>query len=87
MSDQVEPQPVTQAFRPAGEPLPGATIVTFETLGDGLYRLEYILNDAPMSVEYEVFDTSVTFVFTDGDGTSSTETYERLSPEAAKILQ
>ena len=85
--DQVEPQPVTQAFRPAGEPLPGATIVTFETLGDGRYRLEYTLNNAIMSVEYEVFDTSVTFVFTDGDGTSSTETYERLSPEAARILQ
>ena len=87
VSDQVEPQPVTRAFRPAGEPLPGATITSFEVVGDGRYRLEYTLNTATMSVEYEVSDTSVTFVFTDADGTSRTETYERPSPETASIRQ
>ena len=39
VSDQVEPQPTTPAFRPAGEPLAGATITGFEDLGNGSYHL------------------------------------------------
>ena len=34
--DQVEPQPMTRAFRPAGDPLPGAIITGFEDLGERL---------------------------------------------------
>ncbi len=35
VSDQVEPQPTTAAFRPAGEPLAGTVITGFEDVGDG----------------------------------------------------
>ncbi len=75
--DQVEPQPVTPAFRPAGDPLPGATITGFEDNGDGSYRLEYTIDDAVGSVDYTVTDTTVRFVFTSPAGDVTTETYTR----------
>jgi hypothetical protein len=77
VSDQVEPQPVTAAFRPAGEPLRGATITGFEALGGGSYRLEYTMNGQISSVDYTVSDTSVAFVFTSPTGDVTTETYTR----------
>lgn len=76
-SDQVEPQPVTPALRPPGEPLPGATISGFETLGGGSFRLEYTIGSEAGSVDYTVSDGSVAFVFTTPTGTVTTETYAR----------
>ena len=77
VSDQIEPQPETPAFRPAGEPLPGATITEVDDIGDGAYRLEYALDGAVGSVDYTVTDSTVVFVFTSPDGDVTTETYAR----------
>jgi hypothetical protein len=77
VSDQVEPQPVTKAFRPAGAPLRGATIVGFDSAGSGRYRLEYLVNGQGARVDYQVDATSVRFEFTDVTGATRTETYKR----------
>ena len=77
VSDQIEPQPETPAFRPAGEPLPGATITEFDDIGDGAYRLDDTLDGEGGSVEYTVTDSTVVFVFTSPDGDVTTETYAR----------
>ncbi len=76
-TDQVEPQPTTPAIRNAGEPLPGATITSFEDLGDNSYRLEFEMDGAIGSTDYTVTDTTVDFVFTTPDGQVTTETYSR----------
>ena len=77
VSDQVEPQPETPSFRPAGEPLPGATITGFDDIGGGAYRLEYTLDGEVGSVDYTVADSTVVFVFTNPRGDVTTETYTR----------
>ncbi len=77
VSDQVEPQPTTTAFRPAGDPLAGAVITGFEDLGDGSYRLEYTIGGSTGSVGYTVADATVSFEFTSPTGEVSTETYTR----------
>lgn len=76
-TDQVEPQPVTRSFRPAGEPLAGATISGFSVIGDGSYRLEYTLDGDVGSVDYTVTDINVAFTFTGPSGATRTETYTR----------
>ena len=75
--DQVEPQPRTPAFRPAGEPLAGATITNFEDLGNNSYRLEYDVDGSIGTIEYSVDDTTVEFEFTAPSGDVTTETYTR----------
>ena len=77
VSDQVEPQPVTPAFRPAGEPLAGAVITAFEDAGDGSYRLEYTIDGQVGSADYTVTETEVAFRFTSPSGETTTETYTR----------
>ncbi len=77
VSDQVEPQPETPAFREAGEPLPGATITGFDDLGDGSYVLEYTIDDKVGTVAYTVTDTTVDFTFTSPTGDVTSETYRR----------
>ena len=77
VSDQVEPQPETPAFRPAGEPLPGATITGFDNLGNGSYVLEYTISDEVGTVAYTVTDTAVDFTFTSPSGAVTAETYRR----------
>jgi len=77
VSDQVDPQPTTPAFRPAGEPLPGAEITDFEDLGKDSYRLEYMIDGQVGSAEYTVSDTSVSFTFTSPNGEVTSETYAR----------
>lgn len=77
VSDQVEPQPTTAAFRPAGDPLPGAIITGFDDLGDGSYHLEYTVDGAVGAVDYTVTDSTVTFEFTSPTGEVTTETYTR----------
>lgn len=76
-SDQVEPQPVTKAFRPAGTPLRGATISGFEALGGGRYRLDYTLNGQTAHVAYQVDSKAVRFEFTDTNGAVRNEVYTR----------
>lgn len=77
VSDQVDPQPTTPAFRPAGDPLPGATITGFDDFGDGSFRLEYTVDGTVGSVDYTVTDTSVAFMFTSPAGDVTSETYTR----------
>ena len=77
VSDQVEPQPTTRAFRPAGQPLAGASITEFDDLGNGAYRLEYTIENAVGSIDYTVTDTTVSFEFTSPTGDVTTETYTR----------
>ena len=77
VSDQVEPQPQTPAFREAGEPLPGATITGFDDVGDGSYVLEYTIADQVGTVAYTVTETTVDFQFTSPAGDVTSETYRR----------
>lgn len=77
VSDQVDPQPTTPAFRPAGEPLTGATITGFERLAGAAYRLEYTVAGEVGLVAYTVSDSSVAFEFTSPAGVITTETYAR----------
>ena len=77
VSDQVEPQPATPAFRPAGEPLVGAVITGFDDLGDGSYRLEYTIDGSVGAAGYTVTATEVAFDFTSPAGEITTETYSR----------
>ncbi len=77
ISDQVEPQPTTDEFRPAGEPLPGAEITAFTETGNSAYRLEYTLDNEAWLIDYVVTDTTVSFQFTNPTGDTTTETYQR----------
>ena len=77
VSDQVDPQPVAFAFRPAGEPLAGAVITGFDDFGDGAYRLEYTIDGQVGSAHYTVTDIAVAFEFTSPTGEVTTETYSR----------
>jgi YHYH protein len=77
VSDQVDPQPTTRPFRPAGEPLRGATITAFESTTPGTYRLGYDVNGAGGAVEYVVHDTTIEFTFTDPVGVVRQESYSR----------
>jgi hypothetical protein len=77
VSDQVDPQPVTPSFRPAGEPLAGATITAFDDFGGGSYRLEYTIDGQVGSANYTVTDTTVAFEFTSPTGDVATETSTR----------
>ena len=77
VSDQVEPQPETPAFRAAGEPLLGATITGFDDLGDGSYVLEYAIDGEVGTVAYTVTDAAVDFTFTSPAGDVTSETYRR----------
>jgi hypothetical protein len=75
--DQIDPQPSTRPFRPAGEPLRGAAITSFETLSPGRYSLTYSLGSATGRVDYALSGSSITFTYTDPSGATSTETYAR----------
>jgi len=75
--DQVEPQPTTRPFRPAGEPLQGATITAFESPAPDTYLLQYSLPAGSGSVRYTVSDTTIDFTFTDPSGVVTKETYTR----------
>ncbi len=77
VSDQVEPQPETPAFREAGAPLRGATITGFDDLGAGSYVLEYTLDAKVGTVAYTVTDTTVDFHFTSPTGDITSESYRR----------
>lgn len=75
--NQILPQAFTNSVRPALTALKGATITNFETLSPTAYILTYSLNAKKYTVKYSWVNNTYTFVFTDGDGKQSTETYTR----------
>ena len=74
---QIEPQAATRPFRAAGEPLSGASITSFERLGQSRFRLTYLLQGRNYLIDYVATLDSVTMSFTDPTGATSTETYSR----------
>jgi hypothetical protein len=75
--NQILPQAFTNSVRPALTALKGATITNFETISPTAYLLTYMLNGKKFTVKYSWVNSIYTFVFTDGDGKQSTETYTR----------
>jgi len=75
--DQIEPQPRTSPFRPAGEPLRGASITSFTSRSSGAYVLTYSVDGREGSVSYVVGPDSVAFEFTSPEGVLTRETYAR----------
>lgn len=74
---QVDPQPATRPFRPAGEPLRGASITNFEQLGANSYDLTYQLDGQQYHVKYSATLSEVQMEFIDSAGQSRLETYRR----------
>ena len=74
---QVDPQALTKAFRPAGEPLRGATITGLERTGENAFDLKYSLNGADYHVKYTATLSQVSMEFIDANGTSRSEVYQR----------
>ena len=75
--NQILPQAFTNSVRPALSALKGATITNFETLSATSYLLTYTLSAKKYTVKYSWVNNTFTFLFTDGDGKQSTETYTR----------
>jgi hypothetical protein len=77
--DQVEPQPRAAPVRPAGEPLRGAKVTAFEQdAATGMATLKYDVRGRTHAVQYTANkDGTYTFVFVDGAGRETTETYRR----------
>lgn len=74
---QVDPQALTKAFRPAGEPLRGATITGLERVGDSTFDLKYTLNGSEYHVKYTASLKEVSMQFIDSTGSIRTEVYQR----------
>jgi len=74
---QVDPQALTKAFRPAGEPLRGATITGLERVGDSTFDLKYTLNGSDYHVKYTASLSEVSMQFVDSTGSIRTEVYQR----------
>ena len=74
---QVDPQSLTKAFRPAGEPLRGAVITGFERVADSSFDLKYTLNGSDFHVKYTASLKEVSMQFTDSTGSTRTEVYQR----------
>jgi hypothetical protein len=77
--DQIDPQPRAAPIRPAGEPLRGAKVTTFERDdGKGTATLRYDLRGQTHTIRYTANpDGTYTFVFADPAGRETTETYRR----------
>ena len=78
-NDGIEPQPRDAPIRPPGQPLRGAKITDF-TRDDvkQTYTLKYDLRGQSFSWKYTINkDSTYSFVFTDGDGKETAETYRR----------
>lgn len=74
---QVDPQSLTKAFRPAGEPLRGAVITGLERVGDSSFDLKYIINGSEFHVKYKASLEEVNMQFIDPSGSIRTEVYQR----------
>ncbi|CAB4956409.1 unannotated protein [freshwater metagenome] len=74
---QVDPQPVANPFRPAGEPLRGAKITEFVRNGSSAFALEYTLSGSRYRINYTATLQSVSMTFIAPNGTESTQAYSR----------
>ena len=74
---QVDPQSLTKAFRPAGEPLRGAVITGLERVGDSSFDLKYTINGSDFHVKYTASLKEVNMQFIDPSGSIRTEVYQR----------
>jgi hypothetical protein len=74
---QVDPQSLTKAFRPAGEPLRGAAITGFERISDTEFDLKYSVNGSEAHVKYRATLTQVNIDFVDASGNVRSEVYQR----------
>jgi hypothetical protein len=74
---QVDPQALTKAFRPAGEPLRGAVITGLERVGDSTFDLKYTLNGSDFHVKYTASLSEVSMEFIDTSGSVRREVYQR----------
>jgi hypothetical protein len=74
---QVDPQSLTKAFRPAGEPLRGAVISGLERISDSEFDLKYTLNGADYHVKYRATLAQVNIDFIDASGAVRSEVYQR----------
>lgn len=74
---QVDPQPVANPFRPAGEALRGATITEFARNGTSAFALAYSLSGNRYRINYTATLQSVSMTFIDPSGTESNQTYAR----------
>ena len=75
--NQILPQAFTSVVRPALTALKGASITNFQTISPTSYLLTYTLNAKTYTVKYSWVNNNYTFVFTDGDGKQTTESYVR----------
>jgi hypothetical protein len=74
---QVDPQSLTKAFRPAGEPLRGAVITGLNRISTDTFDLTYSLNGAEGHVKYTASLSQVSMQFTDPTGATRSEVYAR----------
>ena len=74
---QVDPQAVTKAFRPAGEPLKGAIITGLERTGESAFDLKYSINGADYHVKYLATLSQVSMEFIDANGAVRSEVFQR----------
>jgi hypothetical protein len=74
---QVDPQAATKAFRPAGEPLRGATITGLERVSDTEFDLKYSMNGSDFHLKYRATLTQVAIDFIDANGAIRSEVYQR----------
>ncbi len=77
--DGIEPQPRDEPVRPPGRPLRGATITGFTRDDEKkMYAIQYEAQGKTLSVKYTIGkDGTYNFVFTDGAGKETSETYRR----------
>ena len=74
---QVDPQSLTKAFRPAGEPLRGAVITGFSRSGQSTFDLTYSVNGLENHVKYSATLKEVSMQFIDSTGNTRSEVYSR----------
>jgi len=73
---QVDPQPGARPLRPAGKPLPGATITGFDQTGTNSYKLIYDLHGEKHEILYSLVSNSVLKVeYRNGTAGTNTEIY------------
>lgn len=75
--NQITPQAASRPIRPAQNPLAGASITSFSATSTTSYALQYKVNAKPGTINYSWDATKYTFVLTDTDGTTTTQTYPK----------
>lgn len=74
---QVDPRPSAHPYRPAGEPLHGATISGFERTGSNSFKLQYNVHGEKHEIAYSLGTNAILIVeYRNGLGTK-TETYSQ----------